>query len=233
MLDFSHPPAKSTIEVYFDIISPFSWFAFTVSQYYAQLWRSHGYAVTYVPVYQAGIMAGSRNSPPMTVPAKGRMSSLDAQRWSRLLDMKVGTPAVFPVNSIHCARLLAVVARYHAGKLETVMRVLWTGYWGGTEGLDISNPEDLQRMLSRVFTGSEVEMMMVMSRNEHFKHTVRENTRQAVEDGAFGVPWIKVIKENGESECFFGNDRWIHVVRYAGLPWHGYAVVGGGQQSCI
>lgn len=260
MFEANPPPARSEINLYFDIVSPFSYLAFTVAQHYAPLWRSQGYAVHYVPVYQAAIMTASGNSPPMAVPAKAAMSRRDLARWSRLLGLTTTQPAKFPVNSLLCARTLAVIHRHHPAKMAAAMTVLWQGYWGGSPpppsssppsssndghngtkgtsgrehgGRDISDPADLTALLSRVFTGSEVEIMLKLARADHFKYVVRENTRKAVGDGCFGCPWIEVVQESGETQHFFGNDRWPQVVEYAGLSWHGYTVVGGRERSSI
>lgn len=230
----NHPPPKSSINIFFDIISPYSYFAFTVAQHYAPIWRSEGYAVHYIPVYQGGIMHASRNVPPMTVPAKGRMSSVDSQRWAKLLGVKIVPPARFPVDSLACGRLLAVIARYHGPeKLALAMAHLWRGFWGGG-GQDIASVDDLRVMLSRVFTGAEIDIMLRLSRDDHFKDQLKENTKRAVTAGAFGCPWIEVQDgETGTSEYFFGNDRWIHICRLANIRWDGYAIVGGGEKSSI
>lgn len=228
-------PAKSDINVYFDIISPYAYLAFTVTQHYAPIWRAQGYAVRYIPVFQGGIMQGSGNSPPMSVPAKGAMSTKDSQRWAKVLGIKLRQPEKFPVNSIHCARVLAVINRYHAAKMASAMQALWIGYWGSEQGgFDISSFDNLKIMLSRVFTGSELDIMFRMSKSDYYKSVVKENTRKALAGGAFGVPWIEVVKgDTGDSETFFGNDRWIHVCDYAGISWDGYAVVGGGERAMI
>lgn len=233
----NYPPPKSVINIYFDIISPYAYFAFTVSQHYAPIWRSQGYAVHYIPVYQAGIMQASRNVPPMQVPAKARMSARDGQRWAKLLGLKLVPPARFPVDSLACGRVLAVVARYHGPeKLALAMATLWRGFWGAAfdRPYDISSPDDLRILLSRVFTGAEIDIMLRLARGEHFKAVLKDNTKRAVEDGAFGCPWIEVQDgETGQTEHFFGNDRWIHICRHANLRWDGYAVVGGGEKSAI
>lgn len=229
---------KSSINIHFDIISPFSYFAFTVAQHYASFWQDQGYSVRYIPVYQAGIMQASRNVPPMTVPAKGRMSSRDSQRWAKLLGVTIVGPSRFPVDSLACARVLTVIARSHGSeKLALAMANLWRGFWGG-EGYDISNSDDLRVMLSRVFTSAEVDMLIRLSGDAKVKQTLKENTARAVEDGAFGCPWIEVVtvdkeKSDETREHFFGNDRWIHICRHANLRWDGYAIVGGGEKSSI
>lgn len=185
-------------------------------------------------------MQGSGNQPPMTVPAKGAMSARDTQRWAKLLGTSLSRPTKFPVNSIHCARVLAVISRYHASKMPSTMHALWSGYWGGSSSSssstagqskeDISSFDDLKIMLSQVFTGSELDIMFRMSKSDYYKSVVKENTSKALSGGAFGVPWIEVVKgDTGATEHFFGNDIWLHVCDYAGITWNGYAVVGGGD----
>lgn len=113
--------------------------------------------------------------------------------------------------------------------MASAMQALWQGYWGrsGGQQYDLSSFDDLKIMLSSVFTGSELDIMFRMSKSEYYKSVVKENTKKALGDGAYGVPWIEVVRgETGDSETFFGNDRWLHVCNFAGITWNGYAVVG-------
>ena len=51
---------------------------------------------------------------------------------------------------------------------------------------------------------------MVNANNAMYKQRLNDNTKEALERGAFGCPWFWVCNSKGEEEPFFGSDRYVH-----------------------
>lgn len=54
------------------------------------------------------------------------------------------------------------------------------------------------------------------------KNRLKDLTSEALNDGAFGAPWWKITNSKGETEVFFGSDRWDHVFEFIGEEFLGY-----------
>jgi glutathione S-transferase kappa 1 len=58
-------PAPSALKLYVDVLSPFSFLAYTTVRRYQGVWNLD---LQVAPVLLAGLMAGSNNTPPMARP---------------------------------------------------------------------------------------------------------------------------------------------------------------------
>ena len=54
------------------------------------------------------------------------------------------------------------------------------------------------------------------------KKRLTDLTQEALDDGCFGAPWWIITNSKGETESFFGSDRWDHVCDYLGEKFVGY-----------
>ena len=54
------------------------------------------------------------------------------------------------------------------------------------------------------------------------KKKLTESTSEALETGCFGAPWMIVTNSTGETDVFFGSDRWDHVCDFLGVKHLGY-----------
>ena len=54
------------------------------------------------------------------------------------------------------------------------------------------------------------------------KKKLSDFTQEALDGGAFGAPWWVITNANGETERFFGSDRWDHVCDFLGEKFLGY-----------
>ena len=50
---------------------------------------------------------------------------------------------------------------------------------------------------------------------------LKQSTQEAVEDGAFGLPFLAFEKRDSKIEGFFGSDRFELIADRFGLNWHG------------
>ncbi|KAI0114961.1 thioredoxin-like protein [Daldinia grandis] len=146
--------------------------------------------------------------------------------------------------------LLYVKARYPAATYLATWRALFHAFWTlhrppiTPEALDetlssipasaglapaasaaaaaASPPETLAKGQGgeRLFAAEEVAEILRAEKSAEYKDALRETTQRALDQGAFGAPWLWVTNAaTGKSEPFFGSDRWSHVYAFLGLPY--------------
>jgi len=195
----------STIEVFFDCSSPWTYLAFENLQPLAAelsariIWR---------PILVGGVfntvnpsVYESRATP---VPAKARYMLKDLQDWARLAGLKIKMPpTVFPVNSVKAMR--ACLVADGEGRLVPFARAVFQAYWG--EDQDISQDTVLEAVCARAGIGADV---LTRAAAPEIKAALKANTDEVIARGGFGSPTMFV---NGE-DMYFGNDR-LELVRAA------------------
>jgi glutathione S-transferase kappa 1 len=160
-------------------------------------------------------MHATENKPPATNPTKARYLVQDIQRSAQLCKIKLRKPKEFPAQSVLAMRCLVLLQRRESRELMVnASRVLWEFYW--TEQGDISDFEAIRRILLEKLNirVSEEEINAL-----EVKDALKKNTRDAVDLGAFGFPWMLVYK-NGEEhkgKIVFGSDRFAHIAQIMGL----------------
>jgi len=181
------------LEFFYDYVSPFAYLA--NSQVPALVERT-GAELVYRPMLLGGVMQASGNSPPFSVPAKGRYVATDSQRWARHYGLPMEPNPHFPVLTILPLRAALVLldeggfSEFHEG----VFRAMWT------EGANVGEEEALTRVLEKA--GLDAAHVLARCAEPEIKEALKRNTAEAVERGAFGAPTFFV-----GDEMFFGNDR--------------------------
>lgn len=125
----------------------------------------------------------------------------DLGDWAKLYNLEIGTPSVFPVNSVKAMRG-ALVAQ-EAGLIEPYSRAVFEAYW--TQRLDISQDEVLAGVCNQV--GLAPTAFFSRIAEDSTKAQLRANTEELIERGGFGSPTIFV----NEHDMYFGNDRLVLV----------------------
>lgn len=184
------PPS---LEFFFDYVSPFAYLA--NSQVPALIERT-GAQLVYRPMLLGGVMQASGNSPPFTVPAKGRYVGTDANRWARRYGIPMEPNPFFPIKTILPLRAALVLLEeggfpeYHEG----VFRAMWS------EAANVGEAEAVTAVLEKA--GLDAAHVLARCAEPALKEALKQNTAEAVERGAFGAPTFFV-----GDEMFFGNDR--------------------------
>lgn len=83
--------------------------------------------------------------------------------------------------------------------------------------IDISKQENLAKLLSQHFDEKEVKEIMTLMTTKKYKDKLSENTKTALEQGAFGAPWFWMKNDKGEEEPLFGSDRFGYMFRFMGV----------------
>lgn len=76
-------------------------------------------------------------------------------------------------------------------------------------GKDVSNPEVLTEVLKFRLKEDEVKVAVESANSAPYKQRLNDNTKEALDHGAFGCPWFFVRNSKGEDEPFFGSDRYV------------------------
>ncbi|KAF9699129.1 hypothetical protein EKO04_002884 [Ascochyta lentis] len=171
-----------------------------------------------VPVFLGGINVGSGNKPPWTLPAKAAYSGYDSSRAKRYFGAEeVKTPEFFPIVSLLPQRALSFIKEQHPHAFISAFLDIFEAMW--KNGKDVSVPATLAETLQPRFSPEEVKAILSSANSAPFKQRLNDNTKEALDRGAFGCPWFWVRNAKGAEEPFFGSDRFHFMWEYLGLPW--------------
>ena len=123
--------------------------------------------------------------------------------WARLYGLNIGSPAVFPVNSVKAMR--GALIALDADRLVPYARAVFQRYW--IDLVDISQPEVLADIATA--TGFDAPEFLQQIEEPAIRERLRRNTDELIARGGFGTPTMFV---NG-SDMYFGNDRLMLVER--------------------
>lgn len=181
------------LEFFFDVGSPASYLAWTQAP---GLCRRTGATLRYRPMLLGGVFKATGNASPAAVPAKGRYSGQDMQRFARRYGVTLTMNPHFPVNTLMAMRL--ATAALDSEQRDTVLAALFEGLW--LRERDLSDIDVLGRTLTEA--GLDPAHWAALAQDQAVKDNLKATTEEAVERGVFGAPTFFV----GE-EMFFGQDR--------------------------
>lgn len=200
------------LELFYDVVSPWSYLCFEVLTRYRQAWALE---LVLRPAFLAGVFAATNNAPPISVPARAVYLLQDLARSSRQFDVPLQFPTGFPGNTIAAMRLLTHVAHAWPQQHEALARGLWQAYW--QHDRDLSSTAVLQAVCADVGVDAGC---VALSSSPEVKAALRAATDEAVARGAFGFPAMFVPGERGD-ELYFGSDRLSLLASEHQLRWDG------------
>ncbi|GAA6007943.1 hypothetical protein JCM10207_006975 [Rhodosporidiobolus poonsookiae] len=213
------------VTLYFDPVSPWSFFALAVLKRYRQIW---GLEVVLKPTFLGGVMAAAKNKPPLEVINKGKwMNGEDLPLASQFYRLPYTFPTQFPLSTIHCVRFLrAVEMKYGQGeKLDKATDAFFAAIWQSPASLpaiEAIKPAIIPRVAAVVFSPEEVKELIQLATGDEIKGLLKSESGAVVEEeGAFGFPWMVVERDDGVKRNFFGSDRFEQMAFWLGKPWHG------------
>lgn len=190
--------SDTRFEFFFDCSSPWTYLAFENVQPIA---LRHEVEIEWRPILVGGIFntvnASVYESRANPVPIKARYYQKDLADWARYTGIAIGSPTVFPVNSVRAMRGAFVALEHEC--LVPYAREVFRAYWG--ELRDISQEDTLSEILAAVELDSVEYFQKINDRS--YKDKLRANTDELIERGGFGSPTMFV---DGE-DMYFGNDR--------------------------
>jgi glutathione S-transferase kappa 1 len=151
------------------------------------------------------------NKPPWTLPAKAAYSGYDSARAKQYFGAKdVKTPEFFPILSLLPQRALCFIKDQHPDRFVSTFLDIFEAMW--KNGKDVSKPDTLAETLQSIFSPEEVKAVLSSANSAMFKQRLNDNTKEALDRGAFGAPWFWVRNAKGAEEPFFGSDRYATVL---------------------
>lgn len=193
---------------YFDCSSPWTYLAFEQA---LQRFPATAVEIIWKPILVGGLfntvnpsVYAARAQP---VPAKAAYAQKDLQDWARQLQLVIGQPPVFPVNSVKAMRGAFVAS--DKGCLVPYARAVFQAYW--RDLIDISQDAALHAIVESV--GLEPADFFARIAQPEYKERLRLTTEELAARGGFGSPTLFL---NGD-DMYFGNDRLWLIAQHLGL----------------
>jgi len=204
------------VEFYYDVVSPYSFLAFTVFSRYEKVWNI---SFELHPFFLGGVMKATGNSAPASLPARAPYLLRDLFRQSNYYDLPLQIPSSFPANSLLAMRFLTAANQENPSLLKPLTQILWQHHY--QEGHDITTETDIRSaLLSQPFDAEVINRLLAQCSEAKVKDALRQETETAIERGAFGAPIFFIQTPDGE-EMFFGSDRFHLVAPVLGGSWDG------------
>lgn len=188
---------RKTLDVYFDVSSPFAYLGLTQLPGLAAM----GVAPRLVPILLGALFRdiGQSNVPLFAMPpAKQRYIGLDAHRWASWWGAPFDFPRKFPQRTVTAQRLCLLAAAEGAEPGMRLAIALARAMWA--EQRDLENDATLGAILS---AEGLPEAWLARTQDAAIKAELAHNTAQARDAGVFGVPTYIVDGKH----LFWGQDR--------------------------
>jgi len=186
-------------ELWFDVISPAAWLAWTQLP---KLMEETGAKAVYRPMLLGGIFKQAGSSANISTPAKWAYNTEDFPRVARSLGVPYELPKGFPVRTVHLMRGLE--AYRDDPQFQSLADCFFKGLW--EHGLDMDDGDVLANAVTKAgIDAGEFERRI---NDPAIKQALIDATNEAVERGVFGAPFIFV----GDAR-YWGQDR-LEFVRH-------------------
>ncbi|ESO84078.1 hypothetical protein LOTGIDRAFT_108316 [Lottia gigantea] len=212
---------KKTVELFYDVVSPYSWLAFEVLCRYRSNWNLD---LQLKPFFLSGVMEASGNRPPGLVPNKFKYMYKDLSRLAEYYKVPLQPPknvaeVMFEKGSLKAQRFITAVDMMNIDKTEEISRQLWMKIWSKDE--DITLPESFVDASNEAgLEDAEITEALSMMSTLPVKNRLRAYTDRAVKLEAFGAPYIVAHVEDKE-EVIFGADRFPILAALIDEHWMG------------
>ncbi|XP_004474176.1 glutathione S-transferase kappa 1 [Dasypus novemcinctus] len=200
-------PLPRTLELFYDVLSPYSWMGFEILCRYQNIWNIK---LQLRPSLIAGIMKDSGNTPPALLPRKAKYLTNDVKLLSQHIKIPLSFPkdffsVILEKGSLSAMRFLTAVNLEHPEMLEKVSRELWMRVWSRDE--DITEPQSILAAAGKAgMSAEQAQGLLEKISTPKVKNELRETTEKACKYGAFGLP-VTVAHMDGQTHMLFGSDR--------------------------
>ena len=154
--------------------------------------------VNMLPMLLGGVFQATGNSPPMSVPAKGKYLFTDMKRYADSYGVALVMNPHFPIITTTLMRgATALQMRADSGfqkYMDTIYQAIWV------DALNLNDPAVVGAALAKA--GFDPAAMLAMANEQATKDQLKSVTMRAVERGVFGAPTFFV-----GDQMFWGQDR--------------------------
>ena len=184
-----------TVEFFFDFGSPSTYLAWTQLP---ALCAKAGAQLQYRPMLLGGVFQATGNASPIQVPAKGRYTLLDFQRFARRYGVPLEFNPYFPINTLTLMRGAIGLQLRQPERFEAYLDAIFKAMW--REKRNLGDPAVLAATLDAA--GFDPQALLALVGDQEVKDALKASTEEAVKRGVFGAPTCFV-----GNEMFFGQDR--------------------------
>ncbi|XP_065598339.1 glutathione S-transferase kappa 1 isoform X1 [Cyrtonyx montezumae] len=212
---------RTVVELFYDVVSPYSWLGFEVLCRYQHIWNID---LRFRPAFLGGIMQSTGNKPPAMLPKRAEYLLKDIKRMAKYYQVPVTVPEdvfqrILGKNTLGAMRFITATDMTQPKYLETLSREFWLRFWSQHE--DISQVESILAVAEKAGLSSELtQKILEMISSPAVKNRLKETTEEAIKYGAFGMPAV-VAHVNGKPHLFFGSDRLELLASIIGEKWLG------------
>lgn len=190
------------VEFFFDVGSPYSYLAYHQLPKIAQ---AKGADIVWRPMLLGGVFQATGNGSPATIPAKGRYSNVDLERWAKHFGVPIQQNPHFPINTLQLMRGAVGMQLRSDAEFHRYLAAIFSAMFEHPRNLG-----DLQELAAVLeAAGISPALMLELVQDDRIKQTLRKTTEEAVARGVFGAPTFFV-----GDEMFWGQDR-LHFVEAA------------------
>lgn len=186
------------VDFIFDFASPNAYFCHRVIP---EIEKRTGATFNYVPCLLGGIFKITNNQAPMMafngITNKLEYQNIEIQRFIKkhnLADFTMNS--FFPVMTLQLQR--GAIAAMSLNVFDEYLEAIFKGMW--EKGLNLADQEVLINLLTEE-TQIDISDLVEKMQTQEIKDQLIQNTSNAVERGAFGIPTFFV-----DDEIFFGKD---------------------------
>ena len=184
-----------TVEFFFDFGSPSTYLAWTQLP---ALCAKAGKQLQYRPMLLGGVFQATGNASPIEIPAKGRYTMIDFQRFARRYGVPLEFNPFFPINTLTLMRGAIGLQLRQPERFEAYLAAIFKAMWQDKRNL--GDPAVLAATLDAA--GFDPQALLALVGDQEVKDALKAATEEAVKRGVFGAPTFFV-----GNEMFFGQDR--------------------------
>ncbi len=186
------------VEYFFDCSSPWTYLSYTRIE---AVCDAAGAELVWRPFLVGGVFNSvnssvyeNRANPVMV---KAKYYQKDLKDWADYQGIEIGSPPVFPVNSVKAMRGCFVALEHDC--ISRYAGIVFRTYW--TDLKDISQDDVMQEVVAEA--GLPADEFFEKINDDSYKQKLRDTTEELIERGGFGSPTIFI---DGD-DMYFGNDR--------------------------
>lgn len=184
-----------TVEFFFDFGSPSTYLAWTQLP---ALCAKAGAQLQYRPMLLGGVFQATGNASPIEIPAKGRYTMIDFQRFARRYGVPLEFNPYFPINTLTLMRGAIGIQMRQPERFEAYLAAIFKAMWQDKRNL--GDPAVLAATLDAA--SFDPQALLALVGDQEVKDALKAATEEAVKRGVFGAPTCFV-----GNEMFFGQDR--------------------------
>ncbi len=187
------------VEFFFDVGSPYTYLAYHALPKIA---KTRNASIVWRPILLGGVFQATGNHSPAEIPAKGRYSNVDLQRWATAYGIDITMNPHFPINTLPLMRGAVAMQMRSEEEFQRYLSAVFTAMFEKPRNLNL--PTEIGAVLAEA--GFDPLLFMGLIQDQAVKDGLKKNTTDAVARGVFGAPTFFV-----GDDMFWGQDR-LHFV---------------------